>query len=125
MSRPEFSIRLLPLHRAKALGALSSSIKQFRPASLARYSAASAASRTSSGVEWRFDRSAIPILMLMLTLGALVCFVAFAGPGLRAGRSGLRSTNPRSAMERRSDYTNGSASFAERPRNTMRNSSPP
>jgi hypothetical protein len=51
---------------------LSSSIKQFRPASLARYIVASAASRTNSGVECRFDRSARPMLMLMLTLGALV-----------------------------------------------------
>ena len=64
----------------KALGALSSSIKQFRPASLARYNVASAASRTNSGVECRFDRSASPMLMLMLllTLGACDCFVSFA-----------------------------------------------
>jgi len=63
----------MPAHlfTAAELGVLSSSIKQLRPASLARYNAASAASRTNSGVECRFDRSARPMLMLMLTLGAL------------------------------------------------------
>ena len=45
--------------------------------------------------------------MLMVTLGAFVWGTSFAVLGFLAGRSGLRNMNPASAIERRSDSTNG------------------